>query len=176
MGQSPSGRSYNARGQGVPLIQGNADIRDRRTFDRVWTTEPTKHVRGGEVVLTVRAPVGYVAIASKNACLGRGVCGISAGGSTPFLFHALVAAEPTWVQLEQGSTFTSVNSAQVRAFEIDWPDDTDERDAIASALSDADEEFAALERRLEGARAVKQGMMKELLTGRTRLVPVEVLA
>lgn len=176
MGQSPSGRSYNTRGSGTPLIQGNADIRDRRTFDRVWTTEPTKHVRAGDVVLTVRAPVGYTAIASKDACLGRGVCGISAGGATPFLFHALVAAEPTWVLLEQGSTFTSVNSAQVRAFEIRWPDDADERAAIANVLNDADGELEGLERRLQATRSIKQGMMQELLTGRTRLVPSETVA
>jgi type I restriction enzyme, S subunit len=176
MGQSPSGRSYNTTGLGVPLIQGNADIRNRRTFDRVWTTEPTKRVRVNDVVLTVRAPVGYTGIAMSDACLGRGVCGISAGKSTPFLFHALVAAEPTWALHEQGSTFTAVNSAQLRAFEISWPDEAGERAAIAQVLTDAGAEIDLVERRLSVARDTKRGMMQELLTGRTRLLSQEVVA
>lgn len=169
MGQSPSGSSYNTKAHGVVLIQGNADIENRRSFDRVWTTSPSKRVRKGDVVLTVRAPVGFTARAHADACLGRGVCGLSTTDSTDFLFHALVAAEDKWALFEQGSTFTSVNSDQVRAFEIDWSMDVVERDAIAAVLNDADAEIAALERRLESARAVKVGMMQELLTGRTRL-------
>lgn len=172
MGQSPSGTSYNTTGIGTPLIQGNADIRNRLTFDRVWTTAPAKRVLANDVVLTVRAPVGYAALASKDACLGRGVCGISAGQSTRFLFHSLVYREPRWALLEQGSTFTSVNSDQVRAFEIEWPDAVDERVTIAHVLDDADAEIEALERRLEATRDIKRGMMQELLTGRTRL-PVD---
>ncbi len=85
----------------------------------------------------------------------------------------MVAAEDKWALFEQGSTFTSVNSDQVRAFEIDWPMDVVERDAIAAVLNDADAAIAALERRLESARAVKVGMMQELLTGRTRLPVME---
>lgn len=172
MGQSPSGSSYNTKANGVVLVQGNADIENRRTFDRVWTTSPSKRVRKGDVVLTVRAPVGFTARAHADACLGRGVCGLSTTDSTDFLFHALVAAEDKWALFEQGSTFTAVNSDQVRAFEIDWAMDIVEREVIAAVLNDADTEIQALERRMESARAVKVGMMQELLTGRTRL-PVE---
>ena len=77
MGQSPPGSSYNTDGVGTPLVQGNADIRDRATFDRIWTTEPSKLCRAGDVVLTVRAPVGFTAVASNRCCLGRGVCALS---------------------------------------------------------------------------------------------------
>lgn len=56
---------------------------------------------------------------------------------------------------------------------IPMPVDCGEQAAVASVLSGVDAEIAALERRLEAARAIKQGMMQELLTGHTRLVPVE---
>jgi type I restriction enzyme, S subunit len=49
----------------------------------------------------------------------------------------------------------------------------EEQRAIAQVLTDADAEIAVLERRLEATRAIKQGMMQEFLTGRTRLVPAE---
>ena len=172
MGQSPPGSSYNQAGTGLPLIQGNADIQDRRTFERVWTTSPTKVVGEGGVVLTVRAPVGFTARAHANSCLGRGVCALSSVGSNDFLFHAMVAAEPKWGLFEQGSTFTSVNSDQVRSFVLEWPPDVEEQKQIAAIVDDVDAEIDALERRLESARAVKLGMMQELLTGRTRF-PLE---
>lgn len=169
MGQSPAGTSYNSDRRGVPLIQGNADIRDRATFDRTWTTEPTTICDAGDVLLTVRAPVGYAALASKRSCLGRGVCAISAHRDNRFLFHSLVYAEPSWALYEQGSTFTAVNSSEVRSFVIRWPSDTDERTAIAAALDDTDRELATLVTRLAKARDLKTGMMQQLLTGRTRL-------
>lgn len=172
MGQSPAGSTYNSDARGLPLVQGNADIRERVTFDRIWTSAPTKTCEAGDVLLTVRAPVGYTAIASKRSCLGRGVCAISARHDNRFMFHALVYAEPAWALYEQGSTFTAVNSNEVRSFAIQWPTDPDERQAIARVLDDADKELASLQARLAKTRAVKTGMLQQLLTGRTRL-PVE---
>lgn len=169
MGQSPAGSSYNSDRHGLPLVQGNADIRDRMTFDRIWTTAPTKICNAGDVLLTVRAPVGYTAVASRASCLGRGVCAVDAKTDNRFLFHALVHAEPTWRLYEQGSTFTAVNSDEVRSFPLNWPVDAKERSAIATVLDDADSYIFALERLITKKQAIRQGMMQELLTGRTRL-------
>ena len=173
MGQSPPSISYNLRGEGLPLIQGNADIADRQTLDRVWTTQVSKRCDSGDLLLTVRAPVGTVAVARKAACLGRGVCGLKPIGSSAFLFHALVHAEDRWRILEQGSTFTAANSKQVGQFHLPVPTDENEQHAIATILSNMDTEIAALERRRDKTRAVKQGMMQQLLTGRVRLVESE---
>ncbi|MCE5254328.1 MAG: restriction endonuclease subunit S [Actinomycetia bacterium] len=172
MGQSPPSYSYNGDGRGLPLIQGNADIRERRAIERIWTTQPAKRCRAGDVILTVRAPVGYTAVAGRDSCLGRGVCAVSAHKDNRYIYHALVQAESRWVVFEQGSTFTAVNSQQVRTFTIPWPVDALERGAIAEAIDDADFELRALAEQLQKTNAIKQGMMQELLTGRTRL-PVE---
>jgi type I restriction enzyme S subunit len=176
MGQSPPGSSYNTSGRGVPLVQGNADIKHRRTIDRLRTTQPTKHCRTGDVILTVRAPVGFTAVAAHDSCIGRGVCSLAAGPDNRFMFHALMYAEPRWAVYEQGSTFTAVNSNEVRAFSIPWPRDPEERRAVAWILDDADAAGDLLKRRLTKARAIKQGMMQQLLTGRTRLPVREVAA
>ena len=152
------------------MIQGNADIADRQTLDRVWTTQVSKRCDSGDLLLTVRAPVGTVAVARKTACLGRGVCGLKPIGSSAFLFHALVHAEDRWRILEQGSTFTAANSEQVGQFRLRVPTDEIEQCAITAVLSDMDAEIAALERRRDKTRVVKQGMMQQLLTGRVRLV------
>jgi type I restriction enzyme S subunit len=86
------------------------------------------------------------------------------------LFHALAYAEPNWKRLEQGSTFTSANSTQVSAFSMLIPARLDEQAAIAEVLTDMDEELSLLGKRLKKTRNIKQAMMQELLTGKTRLV------
>lgn len=176
MGQSPSSLFYNLRGEGLPLIQGNADIENRQTIERVWTTQTNKRCNLGDLILTVRAPVGAVAVASKNACIGRGVCSLKPFGDSSFLFHALVYAEDRWQSLEQGSTFTAANSEQVGQFRLCVPDNEKEQRAIANILSDMDTEIAALEERQDKTRAIKQGMMQQLLTGRVRLSESRICA
>ena len=168
MGQSPSSSNYNARGSGLPLIQGNADIANRKTIRRIFTTEITKRGKCGDILMSVRAPVGEISRAVFDVCLGRGVCAIRF--QTDYFYHYLISKEPSWARLSKGSTFDSVNSADVKALEVYLPDDAAEQTAIATVLSDMDAELAALETRRDKTRALKQGMMQELLTGRIRLV------
>ncbi len=170
MGQSPPSQFYNLHGDGLPLVQGNADIENRFTIERVWTTQASKRCDAGDLLLTVRAPVGAVGKATQASCLGRGVCGLKPRWVSGFLFQALVFAEPRWNILEQGSTFTSANSTHVSQFHIDVPVNPNEQEAIVTVLSDMDDEIVALETKLDKYRRIKQGMMQELLTGKTRVI------
>jgi len=63
-----------------------------------------------------------------------------------------------------------ISSSDIRNFVIPFPPSLEEQTAIAEVLSDMDAELAALEQRLAKTRDLKQGVMQELLTGRTRLV------
>ena len=168
MGQSPSSTAYNSAGDGLPLIQGNADIKDRKAITRVFTRQVTKLGRAGDYLMTVRAPVGEIATTDMDVCLGRGVCALRT--DQRIVYHIMVSKEPEWAKLSKGSTFDSVNGAEIRAFEVLFPADTAERHAIAQVLDDMDAEIQTLECRLAKARAVKEGMMQNLLTGRVRLV------
>lgn len=168
MGQSPSSSNYNSQGDGLPLIQGNADIANRKTIKRVFTTQITKRGRAGDILMSVRAPVGEVSRATFDLCIGRGVCAIRYPND--FLYHYLIFLEPMWAKHSKGSTFESVNSTDVRGVEIQLSSDLPEQIAIAAVLSDMDAELAALEQRLAKTRTLKQGMMQELLTGRIRLL------
>lgn len=168
MGQSPSSLYYHTNEVGLPLIQGNADIKNRRTIKRTFTTQITKKGMTGDILLSVRAPVGLVARTTFEICLGRGVCAIR--DTSDFLYHYLIHIEPTWSLYSKGSTFDSVNSTDVINLLIHLPTSSDEQTAIAQVLSDMDEEIEALEARRDKTKALKQGMMQELLTGRIRLV------
>lgn len=89
---------------------------------------------------------------------------------TRFVYYALLNFPLS--SLVAVGALPSLNGRQLRSIPFNLPDDLSEQRAIAEVLSDADDEIAALERRLESARNIKQGMMQELLTGRTRL-PVD---
>ena len=78
--------------------------------------------------------------------------------------------EPTWARLSKGSTFDSVNSADVKALDVYLPIMLEEQTAIATILSVIDSEITTLETRRNKTRDLKQGMMQELLTGRIRLI------
>jgi type I restriction enzyme S subunit len=153
---------------GLPLIQGNADIDNRKTIKRFFTTQITKRGKSGDILMSVRAPVGEVSRAVFDVCLGRGVCAIRYDNG--FMYHCLIYLEPTWAKHSKGSTFDSVNSADVKALEVHLPTELPEQTAIAEVLTEMDAELAGLEQRREKTRALKQAMMQELLTGKTRLV------
>ena len=123
MGQSPSSHAYNNNEIGLPLIQGNLDIGEGELTPRFYTSEITQKCEYGDVVLTVRAPVGETAIAQKQACIGRGVCAIRAfaRNNTHMIYQFLQYFKPQWISREQGSTFTSVSGADIRRITISIP-------------------------------------------------------
>ena len=168
MGQSPPSHSYNSKNQGLPLIQGNADIKNREAYGRIHTSLPTKKAVSGDTILTVRAPVGEVSKAIRDVCLGRGVCALKFPNN--YMFHIMIFNERKWGQYSKGSTFDSITSSDVASFEIPLPPTKAEQEAIAQVLTDMDDELDALQEQLDKARQIKQGMMHELLTGRIRLV------
>jgi type I restriction enzyme S subunit len=170
MGTSPKSSAYNSSGLGLPLLQGNADIENRRSKPRVFTSEITKRCQDGNILLSVRAPVGSVAISNHEACIGRGICAIEAkaGNHQTFLYQWMLWYEPQWASLSQGSTFESVNSADIKNLQIKLPT-ADEQAATAQVLSAGDQEIALLHERLSCLKKEKKALMQQLLTGKRRV-------
>jgi type I restriction enzyme S subunit len=167
MGQSPASTAYNEIGVGLPLIQGNNDIRNDKTISRVWTSEITKTANKGEIILTVRAPVGATGTAHEKICIGRGVCAISSDYQ-PFIWHFLKYFEPKWAHLEQGSTFTAVNGADIRKIKIELPP-LPEQKRIVAVLETWDEVIQKLAKKIEVKKQIKKKLMQKLLSGKIRL-------
>ena len=164
MGQSPSSSAYNDLGNGKYLIQGNADIKNRKTAPRIWTTEFPKVCQEGDVLMTVRAPVGAIARSLHNACLGRGVCAITSDVvDNEYLYQYLLSYETRWAAIEQGSTFTAVNGKDIRGIEIPLPP-LAEQQKIADILSTVDKKMAVMDEQLAQTQELKWGLMQRLLT------------
>lgn len=169
MGQSPSSTAYNENGLGIPLIQGNNDIKNRKTISRIWTTEITKTAQKGDIIMTVRAPVGWIGVATTDVCIGRGVCAIKAQKVDQlFILKLLESLESRWNVFEQGSTFTAVNSSDVKALSLYIPKSKEEQKAIAKILTTADNEIQELEKKLQIIKDQKKYLLNNLITGTIR--------
>ncbi|ELV8577066.1 restriction endonuclease subunit S [Vibrio vulnificus] len=170
MGSSPKSEAYNENGIGLPLLQGNADIKNRISAPRVFTSEITKECEIGDILLSVRAPVGTVAISEHKACIGRGIAALHTKPNfdQSFIYQFLLWFEPKWGSLSQGSTFESINSDDIKNLKIKVPN-FGEQQKIAAVLSTADKEISALQQKLDALKQEKNALMQQLLTGKRRV-------
>ena len=124
------------------------------------------------IVMTSRATIGECAINVVPMTTNQGFKNFVpyASVDTEFLYYLLVAQKAGFISLCGGSTFLEIGKTQLRGYAVYLPPDRSEQTAVAAILSDMDTELSALESRLVKTRDLKQGMMQELLTGRTRLV------
>lgn len=165
MGQSPDSIYYNEEGIGLPLIQGNADIKERKSIKRFWTSQITKVCDEGDILMTVRAPVGYIGVASFQSCVGRGVCSIKANGiDSKYLFYLLVQNEDKWKAFEAGTTFSAVTSKEVLNFPLLVTKSETEQQNIAKILSTADSVIEKTQAAIAKYKVIKQGMLQDLFT------------
>ncbi|MEK7577507.1 MAG: restriction endonuclease subunit S [Patescibacteria group bacterium] len=169
MGQSPPSAAYNENGDGLPLIQGNNDIKERKTVVRIWTNQITKTGDKGDIVMTVRAPVGWIGVATEKVCLGRGICSIKSKNSDPsFVLKLLESYESRWKSLEQGSTFSAVNSSDIKSLSLFVPKSRDEQGEIANILVMVDSEIGLLNKERIILQNQKKYLLNNLITGAIR--------
>jgi type I restriction enzyme S subunit len=111
MGQSPEGESYNEDGYGEIFYQGRTDFGTRYPSARMYTTEPTRMANVGDVLLSVRAPVGDLNIAPHDCCIGRGLAAIrSRIGCNSFIFYLLQTKRDDFkISNDDGTVFGSIN-------------------------------------------------------------------
>ncbi|MDF2450431.1 MAG: restriction modification system specificity domain protein [Bacteroidota bacterium] len=163
MGQSPDSKSYNNDSIGMLLIQGNADVNGRVSNPRQWTSEPTKKCEIGDLILTVRAPVGSVSKSIHNACIGRGVCSVKSNklSDVEFLYQFLLFFEDKWGNIQQGSTFTAVNGNDIKAVKLKLPP-IEEQKKIADFLSALDAKIGSVAEALEATAKYKKGLLQQM--------------
>ncbi len=165
MGSSPKSTAYNDEGIGLPLIQGNADIKNRLTKPRTYTSQITKECAPGSIIMTVRAPVGAIAKSTVKGCIGRGVCAISATKiSQDYLYQYLISQESKWKKLEQGSTFSAIGSKDVKQLSIAYPESVKEQAQIAEVLSTVDKKIDLIDQKIAETEKLKTGLMQKLFS------------
>ena len=115
MGQSPDGSSYNENGDGIIFYQGSTDFGLRFPSIRQYTTSPSRYANKGDILMSVRAPVGALNIANNNCCIGRGLSALSSKvGSMTHLYYILNDFRLKFEGMNSsGTTFGSITKEEL---------------------------------------------------------------
>lgn len=124
MGQSPDGSSYNEDGEGMIFYQGSTDFGMRFPTLRQYTTAPTRFAKKGDILMSVRAPVGAVNIANTDCCIGRGLSALNSKlGSLSHLYFLIDVFKKTFENKNTvGTTFGSITKDEFYALPVVIPD------------------------------------------------------
>ena len=155
MGQSPDSSSYNENGEGMPFFQGNADFGKVHPRVRVWCSAPTKVAHAGDVLISVRAPIGALNIADRECCIGRGLAALTVNEelcNKDYLWYAIASKVDELNSKGTGSTFKAISKSVLAETEIPLPT-LGEQQGVARQLAKVDElialrkeQFAKLDR------------------------------
>jgi type I restriction enzyme S subunit len=154
MGQSPPGASYNEDGVGAPFFQGKAEFGQMYPTVRKWTTAGSKHAKVGDILLSVRAPVGPTNVADIDCVIGRGLAAIRAKNhmNQVFLLWFLRSFEHEIAAKGTGTTFDSISGDALRNQSINVPP-LEEQEKIVEFL---EEQLSRLDAALASVRAVRE--------------------
>lgn len=169
MGQSPDSKNYTDNPNDYILVQGNADMQNGRVVPRVWTTQITKLAEKGDLILSVRAPVGDIGKTDYNVVLGRGVAAIK---GNEFLFQLLTKMKQShyWSKFSTGSTFESINSNDIKSAEIYLPS-IEEQSAIGSLFRTLDDLLTSYKNNLANYQSLKATMLSKMFPKAGQTIP-----
>ncbi|WP_133297800.1 restriction endonuclease subunit S, partial [Lactobacillus rodentium] len=160
MGQSPNGSTYSEIPTKYILVQGNADLKNGWVTPRIWTTQMTKQAKKGDIIFSVRAPVGKVGKTNYDVVIGRGVAAIK---GNDFLFNVLkkLDKESYWDKVSSGSTFSSITSSDLKNTKIKIPQEI-EQVKIGDLFFNFDETINILQKQLSKFENFKQFLLQNM--------------
>ena len=160
MGQSPKGENYTDNPEDYILVQGNADMKDGKVFPRVWTTQVTKQAHKGDIILSVRAPVGDIGKTNYDVVIGRGVAAVK---GNEFFYQLLgkLKLDGYWTKSSTGSTFDSINSNEIKNAKVTIPD-TNEQLFIGDYFQGLDNLITLHQRKLDELKNIKKTLLQQM--------------
>ena len=157
MGQSPDSSSYNETGVGMLFLQGNAEFTDKYPKAYKYTTQPKKIANKGDILMSVRAPVGAINIADQQYCIGRGLCAISMKDKDNdylrFLLYSLIDGME---KLSTGSTFKAINGEIIKGLSV-----PSQKQDITSLLA-CEKTIETLKNQIAISQEVKQEIINQI--------------
>ncbi len=173
MGQSPPSSSYNDIGEGLPFYQGKADFGTTYPTPRIYCREPKKLAESGDILMSVRAPVGATNLCNSQSCIGRGIAAIRARDiDHGFLYFYLKEIEDYIDSLGSGAIFKAINKSQLAALPINKAGiPLSEQKKIAHILSTVQRAIEVQERIIQTTTELKKALMHKLFTEGLRNEP-----
>ena len=157
-GQSPPGKFYNSAGNGTPFYQGKTEFGHIFVGEPTkWTTDPKRLAEEGDILMSVRAPVGPVNLATQKVCIGRGLAAIRAMRDRTinrYIFYVLRSLESE-ITGSTGAAFASINKSDIKKIELPLPPLEVQREIVA--------EIEGYQRVIDGARAVIENYRSQIV-------------
>ena len=165
MGQSPDSRYVvDDPFVGYPFLQGNAEFGAVSPEPKFGCTKPAKMCKVGDVLISVRAPVGAVNLANRDYCIGRGLAAIRAPNIKPSLMAELIARQSSELRrVAQGTTFEAINKKDLESLILSLPP-KDDLPVVAKILDTLDIVITQTEAIIAKLKVVRQGLLNDLLT------------
>jgi type I restriction enzyme S subunit len=165
MGQSPDGKSYNQEGKGVPFMQGSAEFGEHNPMPEKWCSDPKKIAEPGDLLLSVRAPVGDTNFADQRIAVGRGLSIIRANKKslTEFIRLVIQMNVAELIASSGSGMFASITGKNLKEFKVNLPP-LPEQKRIVDLISSVDSYIEALQQQLESAKKSRNALLHELLT------------
>jgi type I restriction enzyme S subunit len=165
MGQSPDGRSYNESGEGLPFMQGSAEFGEHYPTPEKWCSDPKKIAEPGDLLLSVRAPVGDTNFANQRIAIGRGLSVIRANSKslTAFIRFVIQLNVAEMIASSGSGMFASITGKNLKEFKVLLPP-LPEQKRIVDLISSVDFYIEALQQQLESVKRSRSAVLHELLT------------
>lgn len=169
-GQSPPSSTYNDNGVGLPFYQGKAEFgRDTPTVAK-WCSQPSKKAEPGDVLISVRAPVGPTNFAKERCGIGRGLAAIRAtdGVGASWIRYWLAHSKNRLIEQATGTTFEAISSGILRSHPIPIPPLDTQRRIVAridELFTELDDGEVALKRAKDNLEIYRKSLLKAAVTG-----------
>ena len=164
MGQSPDGKSYNESGEGLPFMQGSAEFGQHYPTPEKWCSDPKKIAEPGDLLLSVRAPVGDTNFANQRIAIGRGLSVIRANSKslTDFIRFAIQLNVAEMIASSGSGMFASITGKNLREFKVLLPPLPAQK-RIVDLISSVDAYIEALQHQLESAKKSRNAVLHEFM-------------
>lgn len=124
MGQSPKSEFYTVNNEDTPFLQGNRTFGHKYPYIDTYCSKPTKMATKGNVLMSVRAPVGHLNVAPCNLCIGRGVAEIQSLTNEPeYLYYVLLANQYRLDKGGNGTIFNSIGRDELNNLKLKVPEE-----------------------------------------------------
>ncbi|HUU05187.1 MAG TPA: restriction endonuclease subunit S [Patescibacteria group bacterium] len=170
LGQSPPSSTYNEKKIGLPFFQGKAEFGVIYPIPRIWCSKPKKIAEKGDVLISIRAPVGPTNICLDKSCIGRGLAAIRglSGIESFFILYLIRAFESIIAEKGTGSTFNAISGDQLKNIEIPLPPLNEQHrivEKIEELFTKLDAGVVALEKVRAQLKRYRQAVLKAAFSG-----------
>lgn len=169
-GQSPPGETYRKNPEGLPFFQGKADFGSRHPVPRTWCIAPTKIALPGDILISVRAPVGPTNVADVKCCIGRGLAAVRPKKDIDrdFVLAALRLLEKDIATLGSGSTFQAIKREDIENIEVPLPSFAEQKRISAilnQKMAEVERARASVGEQMEAIEKLPAALLRQAFNG-----------